>query len=148
MKKSVRVIVLLLVAIVAGVILWYGLAVIFQSSYTRVVVSLEGSTNYYCNRAYSRTIYAFGWRDSLLDPFDARSKDIGYFAVLPIHYSVDNTTGIGTPSSNDSTSYFPVIPGSSYSVGNASSYYGGIEIKVSEWHPESGYIVLLVRPLS
>jgi hypothetical protein len=117
-------------------------------AYTKVAVSLEGSTNYYYNGAYSRTIYAFGWRDSLINPFDARSKDIGYFGVLPIHYSVDSSTGIGTPSGNDSTSFFPLILGSSYSVGNASSYYGGIEIKVSELHPGSGYIVLLVRPLS
>jgi energy-converting hydrogenase Eha subunit A len=35
MKKSVKVIVLLLAVIVVSVILWYGLPIISQSSYTR-----------------------------------------------------------------------------------------------------------------
>ena len=140
MKRSIKVVVLLLIAIVVGAILWYGLPVIFQSSYTKVVVPFEGSTYYMYNGTYSRSMYFFGWKYSTLD-VDPRSRDAGYFRISSARYSLDYT-----PEGTGPTDYFPLNIGFSYSVGNVSSYYGGIEIKVSELH--SDYVVLLVRPLS
>jgi len=141
MKNSVKVIVVLLAVIVVGAILWYGLPIIFQSSYTKVAVPFEGSTYYMYNGTYSRTMYVFGWKDSLIDLFDPRSRDADYFGVSSNYYSLDYT-----PRGKGPTDFFPLNLGSSYSVGNVSSYYGGIEIKVSEVH--SDYVVLLVRPSS
>ena len=85
-------------------------------------------------------MYFFGWKYSVLD-VDPRSRDAGYFRVSSARYSLDYT-----PAGNGPTDYFPLNIGSSYSMGNVSSYYGGMEIKVSEVH--SDYIMLQVRPLS
>ena len=70
MKNSVKVIVVLLVVFIVGAILWYGLPIIFQSSYTEVAVPLEGAASYLYNGTYSRTLYTFSWKYGMdvLDP--------------------------------------------------------------------------------
>lgn len=147
MKKGWKAVGLVLgIAIVAFLALSY-LGIIpyfpFLSAYTKVAVPLGNTAGYESAGINSKTVYTFGWRAGL--EADPRAQDTSYFDVFPMHYSVDSNTGIAMPSSWGPTSYFAVSLGSSYYVGNASSYYGGIEIKVSEIH--SDYIVLLVKPL-
>jgi hypothetical protein len=115
----------------------------FPSSYTKVSVPLEGNANYESYGIDSKIIYTFGWRSSTqLDP---RAHDTNYFSVFPMYCSYDKSTGLSMPDKWGPESYFAVTVGSSYQMGSASSYYGGIEIKVSEIHGD--YIVLLVKPL-
>jgi hypothetical protein len=121
---------IVIIAVIASFAVYY---LLFQSAtvYTRVEIPLEGSNTYNYHEThypYMWVDYTFGWNYRFLIPY---VNDTSQFGVMP-SYSPWNAH------------YFHLAVGAIHTV--VDSYYGGIEIKVSEIH--SDYIVLLVKPLS
>lgn len=129
-RKGVILALVVLVVIIA--ILFFSFLLVLPSEYTRLEIPLGGHCSYLDNRTNTGSNYAFGcllgWNSPIFQPF------------------VNNTSLFGVESSyNDNIQYFHLTVGATFTVGSSSSYYGGVEIKVSEIH--SDYIVLLVKPL-
>jgi len=141
LNRKWKVAVLILgIAIVAFFIWWFNPYHGFPSAYTKVVVPLNNSGSYTYDGTDVRTFYSFQWG----------------FCISPINGQISNRTDVFYASSAyyvqgsiklnpiDVKSY-PVSLNSLCEMGSKSSVYGGIEIKVSEIHPD--YIILLVKPL-
>jgi hypothetical protein len=143
LSKIKKFIVLVVLVVIVASLVYFSpmIASYFQNSgYTKVVVPLGGSQYYPTlptipTQEELEKAYAFAW-------------DAGFYnAIITVDPRALNADylGVAHQFANYTVQFFPVTAGATYTMGSASSYYGGIEIKVSEIH--SDYIVLLVKPL-